>query len=192
METFADGVAPGGLYDSREIKILICYMLLGVGQPFPRQAVLDILTEHQMANLFETSAAIDDLVARDNVREDEDGLLTLTEIGRQAAETLTQRIPYTLRERSLKAAMALLARARYERETKVDIVPLEPGFSVTCSIDQTEHPMMSFTLRVADKMQAEMVREHFLNDPTAFYRALISLSTGDCTRDDRSLTIPLS
>lgn len=192
METFADGVAPGGLYDSREIKILICYMLLGVGQPFPREAVLNILTEHEMANLFETSAAIDDLVARDNIREDADGCLTLTDVGRQAAETLTQRIPYTLRERSLKAAMALLARARYERETKVDILPLDRGFSVTCSIDQTEHPMMSFTLRVADRMQADMVREQFLSDPTDFYRTLIALATGDCTRDDRTLTIPLS
>ena len=192
METFADGVAPGGLYDSREIKILICYMLLGVGQPFPRQAVLDILTEYQMANLFETSAAIDDLIERDNVREDDEGLLTLTEIGRQAAESLTRRIPYTLRERSLKAAMSLLTRARYERETKVDIQPLEHGFSVTCSIDQTEHPMMSFTLRVADKMQADMVREQFLRDPTAFYRTLIALATDDCTRTDGSITIPLS
>ena len=42
-DTFAHGVEPGGLYNTNEIKILICYMLAGAGEPMPRQTVLDII-----------------------------------------------------------------------------------------------------------------------------------------------------
>lgn len=191
MAGFSDGVRPGGLYDSREIKVLICYMLSGVAEPLSRDTVTEILTDGEMANLFETSAAIDDLVSRGNVTETENGLLAITESGRASAEQLYDLIPYTLRDRSQKAAMKLLARARNERDAAVDITPLDQGYAVKCSIDKTDVPMMSFTLRVTDETMAKAVRERFLDDPTAFYRALIALSTGDFTDDDGKLVVEM-
>ncbi|MCQ2405428.1 MAG: DUF4364 family protein [Clostridia bacterium] len=191
MPGFSDGVRPGGLYDSREIKVLICYMLSGVPEPLSRDTVIEILTEGEMANLFEISAAIDDLTARGNLAETDGGLLTLTESGRTSAEQLYDLIPYTLRDRSQKAAMKLLARARNERDADVVITPLDVGYSVKCSIDKTDAPMMSFTLRVTDETIAKAVRERFLDDPTAFYRALIALSTGDFSDDDGKLVVEM-
>ena len=191
MPGFSDGVRPGGLYDSREIKVLICYMLSGVPEPLSRDTVIEILTEGEMANLFEISAAIDDLTARGNLAETDGGLLTLTESGRTSAEQLYDLIPYTLRDRSQKAAMKLLARARNERDADVVITPLDVGYSVKCSIDKTDVPMMSFTLRVTDETIAKAVRERILDDPTAFYRALIALSTGDFSDDDGKLVVEM-
>ena len=191
MPGFSDGVRPGGLYDSREIKVLICYMLSGVPEPLSRDTVIEILTEGEMANLFEISAAIDDLTARGNLAETDGGLLTLTESGRTSAEQLYDLIPYTLRDRSQKAAMKLLARARNERDADVVITPLDVGYSVKCSIDKTDVPMMSFTLRVTDETIAKAVRARFLDDPTAFYRALIALSTGDFSDDDGKLVVEM-
>ena len=86
-DAFSAGVEPGGLYSSQEIKILICYMLAGVNEPLTRQSVLEILTADGMANFFEAGAAIDDLIRRQNLTEDETGLLHLTAEGRQAAST---------------------------------------------------------------------------------------------------------
>ena len=118
---FSAGVEPGGLYSPQQIKILICYMLDGAGEPMPRQAVLDIIAGGGMANFFETGAAIDELVRLQNLEESEDGHISLTEKGRQAASTLFGLIPYTLRERSVKAALQLLTRIRRERENSVRI-----------------------------------------------------------------------
>ena len=191
MAGFSDGVRPGGLYDSREIKVLICYMLSGVSEPLSRETVTEILTDGEMANLFEISAAIDDLVARNNVTEAEDGKLTLTDSGRDSASQLYDLIPYTLRDRSQKAAMKLLARARNERDADVTVTPLDRGYAVKCSIDKSDAPMMSFTLRVTDEAMAKTVRERFLDNPTAFYRALIALSTGDFTDDDGKLVVEM-
>ena len=191
MAGFSDGVRPGGLYDSREIKVLICYMLAGVPEPLSRETVTEILTEGEMANLFEISAAIDDLTARGNLSEAENGELTLTDSGRASAAQLYDLIPYTLRDRSQKAAMKLLARARNERDADVTITPLDRGFAVKCSIDKTDAPMMSFTLRVTDEAMAKTVRERFLDDPSAFYRALIALSTGDFSEEDGKMVVEM-
>lgn len=176
---FSDGVEPGGLRTSQEIKILVCYMLLGAGEPMPRQAMLDIISGNGMANFFETGSAIDELVRLGHVTEGGGDTLSLTDTGRQVADTLSGMIPYTLRERSVRSALQLLTRIRRERENTVTIEKLPHGCNVTCSIDDDEHPLLSFTLRVADDLQAQMIRENFLNDPVLLYRSLLAILSGD-------------
>ena len=178
-DAFADGVEPGGLYNNQEIKILICYMLMGAGEPMPRQAVLDIIAGNGMANLFETGSAIDELVRYNNLIENEDGTLTLTETGSQIAGTLAGLIPYTLRERSVKSALQLFTRIRRERENNVVIEKLDHGCNITCTINDNEVPLLSFTLRVADQLQAQLIKENFLNGPALLYRSLLAVLTGD-------------
>lgn len=178
-DAFSAGVEPGGLYSSQEIKILICYMLAGVNEPLTRQSVLEILTADGMANFFEAGAAIDDLIRRQNLTEDETGLLHLTAEGRQAASTLSGMIPFTLRERSVKAALKLLTRIRREKENRVTVEKLEHGRLVSCEILDADQPLLTFTLRVADDLQAGLIKERFLEDPTLVYSTLIALMTGD-------------
>ncbi len=178
-DAFTSGVLPGGLLNSREIRVLVCYMLSSVDEPMDRQSVVEIIFSEGMANFFETEAAIDELVRLGNLEEDENSFLTLTPTGKDASQTLTSRLPFTIRERSAQAAIKLMTRKRHAKDTRVDIVKLDTGVAVTCSIDRTEHPMMSVTLRVADTQQAEMVRDRFLDDPVTVYRLLISLLSGE-------------
>ena len=178
-DAFSAGVEPGGLHSHHEIKILICYMLSGVHEPLPRTAVLDILSGGGMANFFDASAAIDDLLKRDNLCENDDGLLSVTATGRHAATTLADMIPYTLRERSVDAALRLLARQRSERDNSAEIVPLaQGGFKVMCSVGTTV-PLLRFELLVGDELQAQQVRDRFLNDPLLLYQSMIGILSGN-------------
>lgn len=190
---FADGVEPGGLYDSQEIKILICYMLMSAEEPLARDTVLAIVAGGGMANLFETGAAVDELIRQHNVVEEADGALRLTDTGRQAAATLASRIPYTLRDRSVKAALQSIARIRRERENTVEVEPLAHGTAVTCTIRDADYPLLSLTLRVADSLQAARLREQFLQDPALLYRSVMAVLTGDArlTRNDTRIEIDL-
>lgn len=178
-DTFSAGVEPGGLHTLNEIKLLICYMLIGAGEPMPRTDVLDIVCADGMANFFDTSAAIDELVELGNLREGEDGTLSVTEKGAHATDTLVDLLPYTLRERSVQAALRLLSRRRNERENQVDIQKTDSGYTVTCSVGGGENPLLSFRLLVGDDRQAELVREKFLQDPLLLYQSLIAVLTGN-------------
>lgn len=184
-DVFFAGVEPGGLYTSQEIKILICYMLDSVGEPIPMQTVTDVLAGRGMANFFEIGAAVDELLRRDHLKEDENGLLTVTPLGHQAATTLMGLVPYTLRERSVEATLHLMTRRRREKENSVIIQPLERGCRVTCSIDDGDQSLMSFSLLVGDSQQAQLIKERFLEDPVLLYRSLITILTGEVKTENK-------
>lgn len=192
QDAFSAGVEPGGLYTSQEIKILICYMLLGVGEPMERQMVTELIAGNGMANFFETAAAVDELTRQGHLTEEE-GRISLTETGRQVGDTLAGMIPYTLRERSVKAALQLLTRIRREQENTVELEKLDHGYRVTCTIQDSASSLMSVSLRVADDMQAGLIRENFLDDPTLLYRSLLAILTGDAgmRRADTEIAIRL-
>ena len=192
QDAFSAGVEPGCLYTSQEIKILICYMLLGVGEPMERQMVTELIAGNGMANFFETAAAVDKLARQGHLTEEE-GRISLTETGRQVGDTLAGMIPYTLRERSVKAALQLLTRIRREQENTVELEKLDHGYRVTCTIQDSASPLMSVSLRVADDMQAGLIRENFLDDPTLLYRSLLAILTGDAgmRRADTEIAIRL-
>ncbi len=192
-DAFSAGVEPGGLYSSKDIRILICYMLAGAGEPMPRQAVLDIIAGNGMANFFEASAAIDDLIRLKNLEEVPEGRLAVTQAGAEAAATLSRSIPYTLRDRSVKASLQLLTRIRRERENGVETEKTDTGCRVTCRIGDGETPLMTLSLGVADDLQAKMIRDQFLDQPELLYRSVLAILTGDAgmRRSDTQIVIDL-
>ena len=144
----------------------------------PRSDVLDVICGGGMANFFDTSAALDEMVEQGNLTEQDDGTLLLTSMGSSATETLADRLPYTLRERSVAAALRLLSRRRNEQDNRVTVTPADNGFVVTCTVGTQQPPLLSFSLLVADEYQAELVRENFLSDPLLLYQSTIGVLTG--------------
>lgn len=181
-DAFSAGVEPGGLRSREEIKLLICYLLQSTGQALAKELVLDSLVSSGLANYFEAAAALEELCAAGNlrraVREDEDAY-TLTDTGVAVAETLAGALPRSVREKAVGAALRLLARIRLEKENQVVFRPLEHGLMVECHISDGENDMLCVQLRVADEMQAKLVKRRFLQDPAGFYNAAVALFTGE-------------
>ncbi len=191
-DAFSAGVKPGGLFSYQEIKILICYMLMGIPAPLPRQAILDILSGEEMANFFEAEAAIDELIRQNHLEERDDELL-LTDTGKQVATTLSSRIPFTLREQSIKAALRLLLRKQRERDNTVKVEKREHGRDVICTIHEADEALMSLSMRVADDLQANLIKENFMDNPTLLYQSVIAILTGKArvSFDGTSVTLEL-
>lgn len=177
FQGFTAGVEPGGIYQSTDIKLLVCYMLAGVNEPLPRQAVLDIVAGDGMANFFDTGSAIDELIELGHLSED-GGLLALTEKGREAAQDLSARLPYTLRQRAVTAALELLARERRAKENSFSVQKLPQGCALTCRIHEGDSDLLSLTVQVADEQQANLLGQNFISDPVALYQAIFSLLIG--------------
>lgn len=176
-DTFDAGVEPGGLHSHREINLLICYMLSSVDQPLSREGIVTVLCGNGMANFFDVCTAIDDLLSLRNLVQDELGQLTVTDTGRHAAMTLRDMLPFTLRERSVSSAKQLLIRLKNEKENEVSISKNNSGFTVNCTIGNDDTPLMSLSLSVGNEDQAQMIADHFLNDPLSLYKAVIDTLT---------------
>ena len=180
FDAFAGDIALGGLRNMLEIKILVCYMLSRVKEPMSRKQLCDCLQENGLVNFFDTNAAIDDLLNQKMLKEKEyqkETCLTTTEAGKENAETLETTLSPSVRERSVNAALKVLARAKAEREVKVDITKTETGYSVTFRIDGLGENLLTLSLYAADILQAEQLRENFLNNPAEVYSEIIGLLT---------------
>ena len=181
-DVFSAGVQPGGLNTSQEIKILLCYMLHTVNCPMARDEVTDIIVGGGMANYFDTEDAIEELLRLQHLITDDARNLATTVTGSEIASSLSMRIPYTLRERSVAAALQLLKRKKVEQDNKVDIRRLDDGgCEVTCTILDQQKPLLAVSLRVADEHQAAQIKEHFLADPSFLYRANLAVLAGDAS-----------
>ncbi len=180
FDAFAGDIALGGLRNMLEIKILVCYILSRVNEPMSRKQLCDSLQQNGLVNYFDTNVAIDDLLNQKMLKEEEyqkETCLTTTEAGKENAETLETTLSPSVRERSVNTALKVLARAKAEREVKVDITKTETGYSVTFRIDGLGENLLTLSLYAADILQAEQLRENFLNNPAEVYSEIIGLLT---------------
>lgn len=164
------GVAPGGLTNRTEIRVLICYLLNAVDQPVPYSFLTDNLSGEGIANYFELCDAVISLEENGHISSliDTDGNKSylITPSGANIAATLEKSVPNSVRDRACSYIVKLLTRVRNEKENEVIIQPAEKGFTVTCRAIDGDKVLMSVSLLVPNEACAGTVRESFLNNPT--------------------------
>ena len=67
FDALTQGVAPGGLVSSSEIKVLICYILKSVKEPVPATKLCELLNYEGIANAFEVSDNIESLLQNNHI-----------------------------------------------------------------------------------------------------------------------------
>ncbi len=181
FDAFASGIEFGGLRNMLDIKILVCYILKSVKTPMTRTQISDSMQKTGLVNYFDVNSAIDELLQTKAVVEEEylgEKCLTVTPIGANSASELEKNLLPGVREKAVKAALNVVSRARSEKENKVTIEKLEDSCNVTFEIESLGQTMLSLTLNVADVLQAEQLKDGFLDDPGALYSDIIDRLIG--------------
>lgn len=171
------GVDPGGINNSQQVRLLVCYMLRSVKDPIDRALLPELIQYYSLANYFEVMQAIDELVDKGSLLLGENGELTLSDKGRSAIDEWEFILPLTVKEKAARAAVTALTKLRTDRENKVDITPEGNGFSVKCRVLDGDRSLLEITLWVPDKAQAEAVKKSFFADPLKVYGGVIALLT---------------
>ena len=182
FDAFAGGIEIGGLRSMLEIKILICYILESVKTPMTRNQICDVLQKTGLVNFFDANSALDELLESKALKEEDyvgEPHLVITAKGSNSAKELETQLLPGVRDRVAKVALNTVARARSERENKVDIKKVENGYDVTFIIESNGDKLLSLTLNVADEWQAEQLKDGFLNDPGALYSDIINRLIGE-------------
>ncbi len=181
-DAFAGGIELGGLRNMLEIKILICYILKSVKTPMKRTQICDSLQKTGLVNFFDANSAIDELLKNETISEQEyagETHLIVSKTGGDSALELENTLLPGVRDRAVKTALGIVSRARSERENNVRIEKVDNGCNVTFEIQSLGETMLSLTLNVADVLQAEQLKDGFLDDPGALYSDIIDRLTGE-------------
>ena len=170
------GVKRGGLVNTAEIKILICYILSSVSQPVCGNDLAEILHHEGIANYFEVDNAISELKANGSILlvEGTTDTYTASAKGADAAKTLKTTLPYTIRQKAYNLTVKMLATARNYAETKFSIEQREKGCIISCSAYDHDLELLTVRIAVADEQQARNVKERFVSNPGAVCRKIIN------------------
>lgn len=180
LDALAAGIEPGGLTNRTDIKVLVCYVIKSVDGPISKLQLNEVMMEEGLANYFEVSQAIGELISQGNIvcaEESGEEMLTITEKGIEAADTLQTNLPRSVREKAINSAIRISTLARRKHENKVDVEEVEDGYNVTFHLGDGKTELMKLTVFVADKIQVETVKENFYNDPIELYSGIIASLT---------------
>ena len=175
---FTAGVVPGGLTNYTEIKIMICYLLGALGQPFHHDDMLEALAGQGYANYFESAGALSDLLDAGHIAQDIDGRYTLRPSGSEIAQVLLDDLPVTVRERVLFRARELARLRRNQKSHRADITETENGFHVRCAVTDTAgHELFALELDAPSRSMAQRIRDNFVAHAEGIMRYCITTLT---------------
>ena len=168
FDAFSGGVSLGGLRNTTQIKVLITYLVSRVGEPMKSSMIVEALQVHELANYFETTQALDDLIENGNLSLSE-GLVYITPKGALSVDELSKELPASVKETALADAMKLMLLEKRESENTVDIKKGENGYFVTIKVVYKDEPLMELTVYAVDFEQAEQIKRNFLKNPSHVY-----------------------
>ena len=176
------GVNPGGLHSRTEIRVLICYILNNIASPVPLDVVKEQLHFEGIANFFEVSFAITELVESHHIsvslNENNKAFYTINDEGRNVAETLSKSLPQSVKDNALTLANRIVSRMINEHQNRVVIEKSTFGFYVNCTIMERDFEVASVKLLVPDEETALNVKERFLQNPSETLLNITSSLTG--------------
>lgn len=173
-DAFTAGIQPGGLRNTAQIKILIGFIVKNLECRVERNKLLQVLSIHGIANYFEISQALDEMIESGNLRCDENKKLSITDKGRIAVSELEGEIPRSVRERALSDVLRRCTIERRESETKIEVEQLEKGANVSFTVSSGSDVLMRLTVFAADDFQVEKIRNNFLKDPVSLYAGIVT------------------
>ena len=174
---FTAGVKPGGLNNSGEIRILLCYLMQNVPEPLSQEEIERALLGEELVNYFELASALSQLCERGLARV-QNGRYRLLPAGEEVARSLSKQVPLSVRETATRAAVTVQQFARKEAQHKAQITPSGEGFMVRCYIEDVGSEIFSCSLYVPNRDSAEMIRRRFIDKGEEIFGQMLHALAG--------------
>lgn len=183
-DVFTAGVKPGGLTNSTEIRILLCYLIKTAG-PVTRETLEGALLQEELVNYFEFANALGELEHQKLVTIEDKGY-KITQKGANVAEALGYDLPRSVRESAILAVIRLQSWAHRAAQNHATVEHDANGYRVVCMIRDEGQPE-SFRLELAmpDAMTAEEVKNRFIARGSQIYMSFLEGLTQPLSDNDR-------
>lgn len=179
MANKLEKIVPEDIFESGDLKILICYMLTSLGEPLPATELSQLFHYEGIANYFDTQTAIDNLQKDGYIEETSKDMFAATEKGYDLSHTLKDSVSAVLRTKVYNAVVKMLARYKAERDTDISVTKCESGYLLTYKVMSGEDTMLAFSIMLPNMSQANELKDKILKDPKYYCDSFINLLTED-------------
>lgn len=177
FNAFTAGNRPGGLTDENQIRLLVCFLVLKRQNKLTDTDLLEAVTSCGAANYFECADAISDMLKKDHIVASGDGTLSITETGSKIASALESDLPASIRDNVLKACDDYLTHKTNIGQHKVEIIPIDGGYTVKCVIADLGTPVFSLELYAPNAETAQHVKARFVQFGAKLYGDALKILT---------------
>lgn len=189
LDAFPVDDTVGGIRSTEKIKIIICYILTNANVRLTRSSVQSAMYDNSIANYFEISQAIDDLIKVGAVElsgNDKEPVLSVTEKGRQISKDLEDELSVYIKNKAVRAASLTAVYERRQRENDITITKIsDKRYRLDITLhsgldtDGREDELMQLSVFVTDQIQAQSMKQSFINNPVKLYEKVIEGLTDD-------------
>lgn len=169
-------IVPNNLFESGELKVLICYALSAVAEPVPATELSQLFHYDGIANYFDVQTTLAEL-EKNGYTKPEGKLLLLTEKGAAAAETLKETVSAPLRGKVYNAVVKMLGRYKSAQDTSVELTRNAAGCLLHYRVTGASGDIIAFQIQLPSEAQALHLKEKINEDPKYYCNALIRLLT---------------
>lgn len=181
LDAFPVDDTKNGIRSTEKIKILVCYIMNTVKAPLSRSLIQSVLYDNGIANYFEISQAVDDLLGVNAIEasgsENGEALFEINEKGIKIAEELEKELSVYIKNKAVKAAMLTLLYEKRKKENHVEITKLSDKryrLDITMySGMEKDDELLKASVYVTDAVQAEAMKNSFINNPVTLYEKVI-------------------
>lgn len=174
--SFSEGVKPGGLTTSTEIRILICYILENTSQPVSRAQLEEVLIGEELVNYFVLAQSLTQLKEQGLISGNENGY-TITEMGKTVGQTLAIDLPKTVKQAAIRGVISAQQYAAKKAAYNAEIEKCANGFQVHCRIEDVTGSLFSLSLYMPDELSAQAVKKKFIENGNDIYKLLLGSLT---------------
>ena len=174
---------PGSLSDINQIKTLICYLLQEAGQPLSEDQMNTVFQTHKIVNYFNFCQAVSELLKSNHLEPYIDNFgnkkLELTGIGVETANTLSDALPLSVRDRVSSAVRKLLREESFSLGRKISIEKNESGYYVHLSMTDLQDELINLKLFSPNKEQSDKLVHELKEKSLLIYETILGILLND-------------
>ncbi len=165
-----------------DIKVFLLFLLDNISYPIDRTTVMEIVEENTDDISLDYDSCLAALVSSEHLYFDEVGgerYYMISDKGRLVAAELYDSLDKGFREKSLRSAIKHISLSKSGASIRSYITEAEAGrFTVTMEARDRYGTLMSTSLTVNSRAEAETIKKNFDNKPDGVYRGILFAATG--------------
>ena len=165
-----------------DIKVFILFLLNNVGYPVDYTAVIGMVSENSEQLIMDYDECLRELVEDGHLLYDEyngEKFYMISDSGRMIAGQLYDTLDSEFRERSLKYAAKYTSVSKSGTAIKATVSETEGNrYKVTLEISDGVGELLSASITVTSRHEAEKIKNNFESKPDAVYRGILFSATG--------------
>ena len=165
-----------------DIKVFILFLLNNIGYPIDHTSVIGMVSENTEELIIDYDECLRSLAEDGHLYSDDyngETYYMISDTGRMIAAQLYDSIDKEFREKSLRYAAKYASLSKSGTTVSATVTEVEGGrFSVTMTANDTVGTLLSCSLVVNSREEAEKIKKNYELKPDGVYRGILFSATG--------------